>query len=184
MHAQTTAWLQRIDALTNDFKKAFGHLTANQLYRKPDSETWSVAENLEHLIKINETYYPVVAAVRAGTYRTPFLARFGFFTRWMGNMILKAVQPDRQRKMKTFAIWEPTVPIAADTTTLWQRFEVHQAALKQFIADNEDLVLSNTVIASPANPNIVYTLGKAFDIIVTHEARHLEQARALGLFKV
>ncbi len=30
---------------------------------------------------------------------------------------------------------------------------------------------------SPANPNIVYTLEKAFEIIVMHEIRHLEQAK-------
>jgi hypothetical protein len=34
-----------------------------------------------------------------------------------------------------------------------------------------------TVIASPASKMIVYTLDTAFDIIVTHERRHLEQAR-------
>jgi hypothetical protein len=34
-----------------------------------------------------------------------------------------------------------------------------------------------TVISSPANKYIVYKLETAFDIIVAHEERHLEQAK-------
>jgi hypothetical protein len=34
-----------------------------------------------------------------------------------------------------------------------------------------------TIISSPANKIIVYKLEIAFDIIVAHEKRHLEQAR-------
>jgi hypothetical protein len=35
------------------------------------------------------------------------------------------------------------------------------------------------VISSPANKNIVYKLETAFDIIVSHEQRHLEQAKEI-----
>jgi hypothetical protein len=38
-------------------------------------------------------------------------------------------------------------------------------------------VENGTIISSPANKNIEYKLETAFDIIVAHEKRHLEQAR-------
>jgi hypothetical protein len=45
------------------------------------------------------------------------------------------------------------------------------------IEEAKELVAKGTVIASPANKNIVYKLETAFDIIVSHEQRHLEQAK-------
>ncbi len=58
-----------------------------------------------------------------------------------------------------------------------QQFEKHQSELKQQIAFCEKLIGKGAVISSPANKNIVYKLETAFDIIVSHEERHLEQAK-------
>lgn len=57
-----------------------------------------------------------------------------------------------------------------------QIFADHQMALKDLITQSKDLILAEKVIVSPANKNIVYTIGNAFEIIVTHEERHLAQA--------
>jgi hypothetical protein len=89
-------------------------------------------------------------------------------------MILGSVQPDRKRKMKTLAIWEPRAG-NSDAGVL-HRFEEHQSALKNMMTTCSDLLDQGTVISSPGNRNIVYKLETAFDIIVTHERRHLEQA--------
>jgi hypothetical protein len=44
------------------------------------------------------------------------------------------------------------------------------------------LVQAETVISSPANRFIVYKIGRAFDIIVAHEERHLNQAKEVKAF--
>ncbi len=54
---------------------------------------------------------------------------------------------------------------------------MHQSNLKELIESSKDLVEAGVVISSPANKNIVYKLEKAFDIIIIHEQRHLEQAK-------
>ena len=61
-----------------------------------------------------------------------------------------------------------------------QRFEKHQNEFKQLIRSSQDLLARGIVISSPANKNIVYKLETAFDIIVAHERRHLEQAREIA----
>ncbi len=176
----TTIWTEQIDRTTVGFKDAFGGLNGEQLNWKPDPNTWSVAQNIDHLIVINRTYYPVIASVRQGTYRLPFIARFGFMVNLLGKMILGSVQADRKRRMKTFPIWEPaTSNIGAG---ILSRFEEEQLALKQLIAGCSDLLDKGTIISSPANKNIVYRLQTAFDIIVTHEQRHLAQAKELLMF--
>lgn len=171
---QTQDWLRRIDQTTQKAQEAFSALTPEALNRKPAPDAWSIAQCLDHLIVTNLTYWPVIQQLHAGAYRTPWHGRFGFLTRFFGNIVLGSVQPDRRRKMKTFPIWEPAQSdLPGDIVA---RFANHQSELKELIRSSEDLLAGGTVISSPANRIIVYKLATAFDIIVTHEERHLEQA--------
>lgn len=164
----------RIDTITNSFKENFQSLSEEELNWKPDQKTWSVAQNIHHLIVINQTYYPIIQQVRDGKYQLPWIGKIGFMVNFFGKFILKSVSPDRKRRMKTFPLWEPSKSnIEKNIVT---SFEQHQAELKSLIQSNEDLRVKGAVISSPANKNIVYTLSDAFDIIVTHEHRHLLQA--------
>ncbi len=170
-------WSLTLDNITRQSQIEFGTLTNEQLDWKPNPGTWSIAQNLDHLIAVNETYYPVLAALKEGTYKTPFIAKIGFMVSFLGKTVLKAVQPDRQKKMKTFSIWEPGTSKMGDD--ILKRFEIHQNELKQKIKEAKELVEKGVVISSPANKNIVYKLESAFDIIVSHEQRHLEQAKEI-----
>lgn len=177
----TIQWNTRIDAVTTTFTTTFGNLSDQQLNWKPAPDVWSIAQNIDHLIVINQTYYPVIDQLLKGEYKTPFMGKIGFMVNFFGKFILKSVQPDRKRKMKTFPMWEPaTSNIDGD---IIQRFANHQEELKQKIKTCESLIEQGAVISSPANKNIVYKLATAFDIIVTHELRHFEQAKLILDFK-
>lgn len=168
-------WTTKLDIITEQSIAQFGTLTNEQLNWKPNANTWSIAQNLDHLIVVNETYYPVLASLKERTYKTPFIAKIGFIVSFLGKTVLKAVQPDRQKKMKTFPIWEPSMSqIEGDVL---KRFENHQKELKQKIENAKELLEIQAIISSPANRNIVYKLETAFDIIVSHERRHFEQAK-------
>jgi hypothetical protein len=148
-----------------------------QLNFKPAPDVWSIAQNIDHLIVINQTYYPLIKEAKENTLKLPWHGKVKFLVNWFGRMILSSVAPDRRRKMKTFSIWLPgTSQVGPE---ILSRFEQHQQTLKGLIADSDDLLAKKTVIYSPANQAIVYTLETAFDIIVTHERRHLEQAKEL-----
>ena len=170
-------WTNELDKVTQEVEMLFGNLTEAELNWKPQPGTWSIAQNLEHLIVVNETYYPVLTSLKNGTYKVPFMAKLGFMVSFLGNTVLNAVQPDRKKKMKTFPIWEPSnSQVKSDIILL---FKNHQTELQQNIEDAKELLKNDVVISSPANRNIVYKLETAFDIIVTHEQRHLEQAREI-----
>jgi hypothetical protein len=173
-------WINELDKVTNAFIQNFSHLNDEQINWKPNPTTWSIAENLEHLIVVNETYYPVLAALKAGTYKTPFIAKIGFMVSFLGKTILNAVSPDRRKKMKTFPIWQPQTSETKTVSDILKRFERHQNELKQQIEGAKELIEKGVVVSSPANRNIVYKLETAFDIIVTHEQRHLEQSKEIA----
>ncbi|HNV99332.1 MAG TPA: DinB family protein [Chitinophagales bacterium] len=168
-------WTATVSDISKQAISEFGSLTSEQLNWKPNPNTWSIAQNLDHLIVVNETYYPVLASLKAGTYKTPFIAKIGFMVSFLGKTVLKAVQPDRKKKMKTFPIWEPASSMVIGD--MLNRFQNHQNELIQKMESAKELVEQGVVISSPANRHIVYTLETAFDIIVAHEQRHIEQAK-------
>jgi hypothetical protein len=170
----TNKWIAALDELTSAFTNHFGSLTIGELSWKPHENTWSIAQNIDHLMVINQSYFPILDQLAKGNNKPPFFARFNFLVSLMGKIVLNAVEPDRKRKTKTFSIWEPEDSPRADD--LLQRFSHHQDELKLRILNNDTSVRDGVVISSPANRNIVYTLDKAFDIIVSHERRHLNQA--------
>ena len=168
-------WIKQIDKTTIEFQQLFDKLSTEDLNWKPSPSTWSIAQNIDHLIVINKTYFPILGELKSGKFKTPFLGKIDFIVTYLGKLILKAVEPSRKKKTKTFSIWEPSESkIAADILV---QFSNHQIKLKQEILAVKDLVNKGTVIASPANKNIVYKLETAFDVIVTHEQRHLVQAK-------
>ncbi|MEM1124134.1 MAG: DinB family protein [Bacteroidota bacterium] len=175
-------WTAQLDQTTQLFQKYFGQLTPTELNWKPDAKTWSIAQNIDHLMVLNSTYFPLLDDLKAGKNKLPFLARFNFAVNFFGKLILKSVQPEEKKKINTFPIWEPTKSeIAGD---ILDRFTTHQSQLKRAIMNTEDLAAKGVVITSPANKNIVYKLSTAFEVIVAHELRHLKKARSvLALLK-
>ncbi|MBT8319162.1 MAG: DinB family protein, partial [Gramella sp.] len=155
----------------------FNGLSEEELNWKPSPGVWSIAENIVHLKQVNESYFPGFCKLKKGDYNVPFTARFGFVVRFFGNMILKSVQPENKKKVKTFPIWNPkksTYPKA-----ILQDFRDHQDRLKEEMNSLLDQVKENSIISSPVNRNLVYRLQTAFDIIVAHEERHYNQASEL-----
>lgn len=170
-------WTDEIDGITSEFTRAFGALPEEQLNFRPGPGVWSIAQNLDHLMVINRSYFGTFSEVRNGTYKRPFMARFGFIVSFVGKAILKAVSDNRRKKTRTFAVWEPSQGhLPAD---ILHEFIQHQEELKREIATCAERVGRGVVISSPANKHIVYSLEVAFDIIVAHERRHLGQAMAV-----
>ena len=168
-------WTPGIDEITRNFRDAFGALTYEQLNWKPDVTQWSIGQIIDHLITVNASYYPILDAVHAGTYKQPFLGKFNFMTRFFGRIILKSVDPSNLKKTKTLSLWEPDQSdIPANTLEV---FEQSQEKLKSIITRSLEVVDPDYIINSPANRNIVYRIETAFDVIVNHERRHFRQAQ-------
>jgi hypothetical protein len=168
-------WSGDIDEITRNFKATFGSLTTEQMNWKPDPKTWSIAQNIEHLIIINSSYFPVIRSVKEGTYSPPFIAKFGFIASFFSNMLHRAVKPNRKWKSKTMPMWKPT---RGDIKAgILDRFEDHQEELKRVIEDTKGAAADGAIISSPANKNLVLKLEKAYDIMISHEKRHFEQSK-------
>lgn len=167
-------WTLHIDKVTSDFLREFGSLSLSELNWKYKPDSWSIAQNIDHLIVINDSYFPLVNGLRTGEYKPHFITKFKFVVDRAGQYLLDGVQPDPVKKFKTLPMWQPRKRVADQT--LLEKFDQHQHSLTQLITDSYDLLDKNAVISSPANRLIVYRLSTAFDIILAHEKRHFQQA--------
>jgi len=153
----------------------FGTLTTEQLNWKPDTETWSIAQNIEHIIMMNESYFNKIDEIKNGTGKTPFLTRFDFIVNFMGNAIAKYGQPDRKKRTETFELWNPANRDFSPSILI--DFEDHQNEFKRQVKQSGSLVKKGVIIPSPATKLLFYKLDKALDFMVGHEERHFYQAK-------
>ena len=170
----TRKWTTQIDEITAQYKEAFGSMGEKALNKKPSEDEWSIAQNLEHLIAVSQSYYPIPDKIRANDYKLNRVAKWSFFAKTVGNMILGSVEHTRKRKVKTFPVWE--VDNKVSNPNIYREFIAEQEQLKAWINSIKDLLDKDVVIGSPANKNICYKLSTALDIIIEHQRRHFEQS--------
>ena len=53
-------WNEIIDQNTQLVRELFSNLNEEQLNLQPNLSTWSITQNLAHLIVINESYFPIL----------------------------------------------------------------------------------------------------------------------------
>jgi hypothetical protein len=169
-----TNLLQQIGSNTKLVQDLFGHLTDEQL-NQTDGAHWSIAQNIEHLILINASYFPIIDQLNQKVYKRPFHGRFQFIVKFLGGFVKQSVEPSRQKKMKTFPVWEPKE--ATVLHDIVDEFTAHHQDLKRYVELAAPFIQNKTVIHSPASKVIVYELDTVFDIIIQHELRHIEQAK-------
>ncbi len=175
-------WIEQIDQLTALFQEQFGSLINQELNWKPSPNTWSIAQNIEHLILINKTYINVFSELKSGKIKLPFYCKINFISAFFGKLILDGVEPERKKKAKTFPIWFPSESeVEAD---ILEQFSKNQSALKLYIRELESFFKENTIIHSPVSKRIILPLSMTFEILITHENRHFNQAKeVLGLLQ-
>ncbi len=169
--------LARIDEASDKLKQLLGGIEEEALNSKPAENKWSVAEILEHIIKINSSYFPIFEALHQEKLVISWSGKIRFLRTFMGNLILKSVMPEHKKKYTTFPIWTP-VKNRHDISIIRDFFN-HQEQLKSEITALTPFLGVGKVIYSPANKNIYYNLETALDIISWHELRHVNQIEEL-----
>lgn len=170
------SYISELEQISKDVKVAFSGLKPELLHQRSDSKNWSVAENLEHIIILNSSYFPIFKKLQVGNLNIAFVSKIAFFPRVIGDMIFKSVSDGGKRKVNTFPLWEPKISSDQDSDIL-EKFQDHQKQMAQWITELNPFLEKKTIIHSPANKLIVYSLNKAFEIIIAHEKRHFDQAK-------
>ena len=168
--------IAEIDGVTAEFIKYFANLTEQQLNSRKQKDQWTIAQCFQHIIIVNESYVPLITAVKEKRYKAGWNSKIGLLANYFGKNALQMAQPGNEKKLKTAPQFQPNNINPIDDIVV--NFIAHQQSLKQVIVNSQDLLSANTVIHSPVNKMIVYKLSDVFKIMVAHEQRHLKQGKA------
>lgn len=167
-------FISELEQISEDAKRKFGNLSAEQINWKQSAETWSVGQCFEHLIKINSAYYTDFDGVIKGERKPKFWEKYSPLSGFFGNLLFKSMSPQAARKLKAP---QTATPSASDIQpTIIEYFVRHQAELAGKISQTEKLDAKKIIITSPFAKVVTYSLYDSCRIIVTHERRHFQQA--------
>jgi hypothetical protein len=171
------AWSTRLatDLSANDqtARKLVGGFTDEQLNWQPAPDSWSIGQCLEHLCVTNESYLlPISAALREKPHSPVEEITPGWFGRWF---IRSFAEPSTNGKR------------ASAPAKIRPRPRTDLSVLDRFLSGNQacrDLILrasGNDVnrirFWNPFLPGLRFTVGTGLEIVVSHERRHLLQAK-------
>ena len=163
------------EAVAGDARTLFGHLNQEQLNWKPDADSWSVAQCLDHLINSNRSYDPAFDLILKGAYRKTFMHRLPFLPGFFSRILIKAVSPDARRKLKAPGLAQPSS--SSIDPQIIELFVTNQRETLAKMKLLEDRDPAEMIITSPFLSVAVYSLLDAFRLMVAHSRRHFDQAQ-------
>lgn len=163
-----------LQKLSDDAEKQFGTLTVEQLNWKPNADSWSIAQCLEHLIIINTAYFSTFEKIAKDEKEFSFWEGLPWLPSFFGKMLIKQLQPSNTQKFKAADEMLPaTNNLSADIV---EQFVTHQKQLIDYVVQMNQVAHEKIIITSPVASFITYNLRNAIAIITTHEQRHYQQA--------
>ena len=173
MKQELAKFVEDAEAITDDTRKTFGSLSAEQINWKPGADGWSVGQCFEHLIKTNSLFFPELEKIAVGTRVNSFLENYSPLSSFFGNLLVNSLKKD-ERKFK--APSKAIVPPSEIDAKIIEQFAAHQSEVIERIKQTEAADWQKTKITSPFMSLMTYKLADGFRIIIEHERRHFRQA--------
>ena len=150
-------------------------LSEEQFLWSPAPQGWSIAECFGHLNATAESYFPVIDRAILDGRDNGLLGDGPFRHGFLVNRFVKMMQPPPRRRFKVpGSIFNPKVDTPAEMTC--ERFITHQDSLMKRVRDADGLDLALVRLISPVSRWFRMSLGQCFNLIATHQRRHLWQA--------
>jgi DinB superfamily len=164
------------DAAERDARALVSGVTEASGSWRPDTNSWSVAECLDHLAIANRVYLRAMqppaerALIEGRRRRRP--ARPGVIGRWFVRSLEPPVKPRSKRKAP-HSIRPRATPSLRDATA---QFLASQDEVRAFLRRYADIDLAGVRFPNPFVRGIRFSLATGLHAIAAHERRHLWQA--------
>ena len=175
MNSEIENLIQSLQNSTAQVKENFGNLSGEQLNWKPRADKWGVGECLEHITKSNKLYFPQFERIVKREHRNTMWQKISPFSAFFGKFLVKAVNPENIKKVKTATIFKPAK--SSIHTNIISDFAKMNEELSDYFKKFEGIELKKTKITSPVSGFITYSLYNAIRLLTTHEQRHINQAK-------
>ncbi len=167
---------KEIEIALNHTKEIVGNLSEVQFNWKANPKSWSIAECLSHLIKVNKTYHPQLQKIM----NPQKLQKVGkgfeeIKTTFFGRLLESTVNPATRRKTATLKLFKPASSNYG--LSLLKDFESNIQDRFDMMEQMDGYNLNEIKISSPFLSWIRFNIGEYFRIETYHFQRHLNQIK-------
>ena len=166
--------LQKGKEAKDKVKFEFSNISLKQLNWKPSPDAWSIAQCLDHLVVSHNTYFPDLKKITEGTYKMNFWESYSPFSGAWGRILKDQIQEQVRRKMRAPKIIQPSS--SRMTMELLEDYYKNLDIFLEYISNCRNIDLDKIIINSPPMPIVTYSLRDAFQFLIQHEHRHINQA--------
>ena len=167
--------------LGEDVQKEFASLSEDQLLWNPSKGEWSIGQCLAHLNAFHSFYVPgFVERVKNSRFQEP---TDYFQSSPLGNSTYLKVKLGKlnnvKRKLKSPKDYNPLVNKNLKIEGVVEDFFKYQKMLIEVLQGAKKINIRKTKTSFSVRPIVKLRLGDAFQYIVFHCERHVEQARKI-----
>lgn len=165
--------ISELEKIPDIVQEEFGYLSENQLNWKPNAQSWSISECLNHLI-ISDSLYDETFQKIFTKYPKNSPDRDVQFS-WLGKWLINSINPSNSKKIPAPKKFQ--VPNASH----WNKEEilnlyfnrVHK--LSNYFSEFQGLDLNKIYLSSPALWILRYNLSSCIQLMIYHHQRHIIQ---------
>lgn len=167
---QTKQNINKIENLKNE--------NLETLKWKPEVESWNILECLEHLNLYGEFY---LNEIEKSISSAITLSEENFKSGFLGNYFSKSMLPkEKPNKMKTFKDKNP-LNTNLDKQQVFNEFINQQMKMLDLLNNSRKVSLNKTKVKTSISSLIKLKLGDAFQFVINHKIRHLEQIERIKM---
>lgn len=172
------------DRLSRVAKDYFGDLNEEQLNWKPNPDSWSIAECLEHLNLVSETYLQQTAERVRRSITKGKLSKRHFKSNWLTNSVIKNISLGDDNQPRNYVRAPKHYDPAYKVNNEFRSSLSGKTVLEQFLSSQKQLLellkLSEQVnlkVKVPTHYFFKLPLGDVLRFLVRHAERHIVQAQ-------
>ena len=171
-------WITEIDLITEKFQRSFNHFTEEEMNYKPKENSWSVGQNIAHIILLNSSYFNHFIEIQNGNHALPVVENIETLAQDSLLALTPYTSSNNLKPADTWDMWQP--PSGFIGKNILHDFEESQLEFKKHIEGFDDLPLTNTFIKYPGHADFIFKLDDCISFLIEHENRHWNQAVKIG----
>jgi DinB family protein len=167
----------RFEELSTEADGLVAPLSDEQFAWQPAPDRWSVGQCLDHLNATARVYLPVLDEGIAEAIRRGLYAPGPYSYNWVGRLFVYLNKPNSRFRARAPRAFHPA-PVRRRQDIV-AAFRAYQVQYVDRLRQANGLDLGRARVASPVAQWLRLPLGSGFALMITHERRHLAQARRL-----
>lgn len=175
--------LKELDDNSAKFTALFDGLSEEELNRRTDGSSWSIAQHIQHVTRAGRQFGLAMKVAITDARKRGLLSKGPFRPDFIGRLFLKALEPPVKLRVKSPKPAIPDELVAVET--LNADFMKMRKKLKEVYLESAGIDLERLKMRHPLNRLLNFNFAVWLALVPSHERRHLwhidNTIRNLGL---